>query len=81
AERLNLYLDRQEGEDEHEEEAIDEGAKKKSRWKRCCRRRDSPPIDMSFGVNDGGVFGPLGPATAGGDNDSSTLRRSKIPAN
>ncbi|KIH48389.1 hypothetical protein ANCDUO_21543, partial [Ancylostoma duodenale] len=76
AERLNLYLDRQEGEDEHEEEAIDEAAKKKSRWKRTL-----PPIDMSFGVNDGGVFGPLGPATAGGDNDSSTLRRSKIPAN
>ncbi|EPB72777.1 hypothetical protein ANCCEY_08141 [Ancylostoma ceylanicum] len=37
AERLNLYLDRQEGEDEHEEEAIDEAAKKKSRWKRNLR--------------------------------------------
>lgn len=34
AERLNLYLDRQEGEDEHEEEAVDETVKKKSRWKR-----------------------------------------------
>lgn len=37
AERLNLYLDRQEGEDEHEEEAVDETVKKKSRWKRNFR--------------------------------------------
>ncbi|ETN83422.1 hypothetical protein NECAME_07377 [Necator americanus] len=61
AERLNLYLDRQEGEDEHEEEAVDEATKKKSRWKRCSRRRDfGAQIDMSFGVNDGGVFGLMG---------------------